>query len=310
MAPIFEAQGLTKYYRNQWTLGRFCVLKEVDLLIEEGEIFGLIGPNGAGKTTTFKLLLGLLRPSAGRIAFCGQPVDTAARAAIGFLPEQPYFYDHLTVQETLDFYARLYGLGGAQRRHRVQEVIEQVQVAPKRQAPLRTLSKGTLQRVGVAQALLNHPRLVVLDEPMSGLDPAGRRHMRELIRTLQQGGTTVIFSSHILPDAELLCTRVGILVDGQLREVVDVRGNGTPSAYLLRVGDADAATLAALERIAGSPLTPDDGGAQVRLPDQAAVRAALGVIATSAAVVRGLTAVHPSLEERFLAYVTREANLD
>ena len=150
MAAILETHQLAKYFRNQWTWRRFSVLRDVSLQIEEGEIFGLIGPNGAGKTTTFKLLLGLLRPSAGTIRFAGRPLDASARAAIGFLPEQSYFYEYLTVRETLDLSARLHGLPGAERRRRIAEVIEQVQLGAKQRAALRTLSKGTLQRVGVA----------------------------------------------------------------------------------------------------------------------------------------------------------------
>ncbi|HSP99262.1 MAG TPA: ABC transporter ATP-binding protein, partial [Candidatus Dormibacteraeota bacterium] len=159
---LLELRGLTKDYRHNWTMRRLRVLHALDLTVRRGEILGLIGPNGAGKTTTFKCLLGLLRPTAGQVRFEGQPLDVRQRAAIGFLPEQPYFYDYLTVKETLSLYAHLYGQHGAAARTRVAEVIELVQLAHKRQAPLRTLSKGTLQRVGIAQAILNHPRLLIL----------------------------------------------------------------------------------------------------------------------------------------------------
>ena len=207
--PLLELCGLSKDYRHNWTMRRLRVLHELDLVVRRGEILGLIGPNGAGKTTTFKCLLGLLRPSAGRVLFEGQPLGVRARAAIGFLPEQPYFYDYLTVQETLSLYAHLYGQHGRAARARVAEVIEQVQLAPNRRAPLRTLSKGTMQRVGIAQAILNRPRLLILDEPMSGLDPIGRHAMRELV-SYRRCRRTIIFSSHILPDAEALCDRVAI----------------------------------------------------------------------------------------------------
>src|SRR5262245_25237382 len=257
MGALLKIQGLTKHFRDSWTFRRTTALDGLTLTLDEGEIFGLIGHNGAGKTTTFKLLLGFLRPTAGRIVFCGRPLDTAARAAIGFLPEQPYFYDYLTVEEMLTFYANLYGLRGAACRQRVDKVIDEVRLAPKRRASLRTLSKGLLQRIGIAQAILCHPRLLILDEPMSGLDPAGRVQMRELIQAQQQAGTTIIFSSHILPDAEALCSRVGVLASGRLRDVVDLRAPTGAEAYLLAVRSVSAETLALLERIAAAPPAAD-----------------------------------------------------
>ena len=310
MGSILEATELTKYFRDHWSWRRYCALDGVNLRIDEGEIFGLIGPNGAGKTTTFKLLLGLLRPSRGAITFRGRPLDTAARAAIGFLPEQPYFYDHLTVQEILDFYARLHGLATADRRRRVIEVIEQVQLAPKRHASLRTLSKGTLQRVGIAQAILNRPRLVILDEPMSGLDPAGRRHMRELLSSLRDAGTTVIFSSHILPDAEALCTRVGILAQGRLREVVELPDTLHAQTYAMIVSGLEATAVAALEKLAGKPSSVNGASCSFRLSGQAAVRDALDIVRQGNGDVHSLAPVHPSLEERFLAHTGHAAHLD
>jgi ABC-2 type transport system ATP-binding protein len=223
-------------------------LNGLSFAVEEGEIFGIIGHNGAGKTTMFKLLLGLLRPSAGTVTFDGAPLTPDARAAIGFLPEHPYFYDYLTVAESLDFYARLYGMRAAARQQRIAEIVEQVQLGPKLRASLRTLSKGTLQRVGIAQAIMNQPRLVILDEPMSGLDPAGRHHMREIIQSLQHAGTTVIFSSHVLPDAEALCSRVGIIANGRLREIVVLNHARQPEAYVMAVTGVESETLQTLER--------------------------------------------------------------
>ena len=310
MTAILETDGLTKYFRHQWNWRRFCVLDDLTLRVEEGEVFGLIGPNGAGKTTTFKLLLGLLRPTRGQIRYCGGPLDDTARAAIGFLPEQPYFYDYLTVEETLYFYARLYGLAASERRRRVAEVVEQVQLTAKREAAMHTLSKGTLQRVGIAQAILNRPQLTILDEPMSGLDPAGRHQIRELIFSLQRTGTTVIFSSHILPDAEALCTRVGILAQGRLREVLHLRDGAEPTAYVLAVRDISGDTLKTLERIALSPPAPNGRSWLLHLRDQTAVGTALAEIGKSGGSVESLTPVHPSLEERFLAYVEQAADSD
>jgi ABC-2 type transport system ATP-binding protein len=310
MATILIAENLTKYVRHQWTFQRIPILSGLNLTIEEGEIFGIIGHNGAGKTTTFKLLLGLLRPNEGHVTFEGQPLTPEARAAIGFLPEHPYFYDYLTVQETLDFYARLYGMSAATRRQRVAEVIEQVQLGPKRRASLRTLSKGTLQRLGIAQAIMNRPRLVILDEPMSGLDPAGRHHMRELIELQRQHGTTTIFSSHVLPDAEALCDRVGIIAAGRLHEVVELTRSRAPEAYVMAVTGVASATLETLERIANQPPQADGGNWLLRLPSSTAVRAALDAIRRDNGLVESLTPLQPSLEERFLACTGHAADLD
>ncbi len=237
------------------------------------------------------------------MTFRGAPLDTAARAHIGFLPEQPYFYDYLTVEEMLGFYADLYGLAGAERRRRVADVIEQVRLGTKRRATLRTLSKGLLQRVGIAQAILNQPALLILDEPMSGLDPAGRAQMRELIQAQQRAGTTVLFSSHILPDAEALCTRVGILARGTLRDVVDLHGHDGPHAYLMAVRRIGAETLAVLQGIAVAPPAAEGDTWRVRLPDSDAVRRALDAVRGVNGTVESLVPVHPTLEERFLAHM-------
>jgi ABC-2 type transport system ATP-binding protein len=310
MAQLLEAESLTKFYRHNWTLRRICVLENLDLSVEEGEVFGLIGPNGAGKTTTFKLILGLLRPTNGAVRFRGDPLSPAARTEIGFLPEQPYFYDYLTVLETLDLYARLYGIDASARARRVAEVIEQVRLGHKVRASLRSLSKGTLQRVGIAQAILNRPRLVILDEPMSGLDPAGRRHMRELILSLRGDGTTVIFSSHILPDAEAVCDRVGILTGGKMREVIDLRRDRGNAVYTMVVREVDASVLARLEGLAHHPVEQNGKGWIVRLNQPETVAAALDVVRGARGMVESLTPTHPSLEERFLSHVGNETTLD
>jgi ABC-2 type transport system ATP-binding protein len=310
MSTILAAENLTKYFRHHWTFRRIRALSGLTFGIEEGEIFGVIGHNGAGKTTTFKLLLGLLRPSAGSVTFCGRPLTPGDRAEIGFLPEHPYFYEYLTVEETLDFYSRLYGMSAAARRRRIEEVLEQVQLAPKRRASLRTLSKGTLQRLGIAQAIISRPRLVILDEPMSGLDPAGRHHMRELIRSLERDGSTVIFSSHILPDAEALCDRVGIIAAGRLQDVVTIGRGRSPEAYLLAVAEVDSATLETLERIASRPPEANGSNWVLRLPNPTAVRHALDAVRRDNGIVESLTPVHVSLEERFLACAGNGSSLD
>jgi ABC-2 type transport system ATP-binding protein len=310
VSTILELRDLTKVVRDPWTMRRTCILDGLTLALDEGELFGLVGHNGAGKTTTFKLLLGFLRPTRGEALLRGRPLDASARAAIGFLPEQPYFYDCLTVEETLGFFARLHGLSGTACRRRVDELVALVRLEAKRRARLRTLSKGTLQRLGIAQALLNHPRLLILDEPMSGLDPAGRRHMRELIRGLRDDGTTVIFSSHVLPDAEALCSRVGILAKGRLCDVVRLDQDADPDAWLLAVRRVTGETVATLARVAGAPPVADGDGWRVRLPGAVAVHTALDVVRGARGTIESLTPVHTSLEERFLEHVRDDEGLD
>ncbi len=258
-APILELVAVTKTFRTNWTRRSVRAVAGLSLAVREGEIFGLIGHNGAGKTTTFKLLVGLLRPTAGTVLWDGTPAEPhRAAQTVGFSPEQPYFYDYLTVRETLNFYGQLYGMSAAQRGRRITELAAQFAFAHKLDAPMRTLSKGTLQRVAVAQAIMHTPRVVILDEPMSGLDPAGRKAMRDLILRLKDSGTTVLFSSHVLSDAQALCDRVAILAGGQLREIVDLADGGEgPTAYTLVIARPPHETLATLSRLA---LTPPAGG--------------------------------------------------
>jgi ABC-2 type transport system ATP-binding protein len=185
--------------------------------VGESELFGLIGPNGAGKTTTLKLLMHLIFPTDGGAVIMGKPVgDLAVKASIGYLPENPYFYDYLTGRELLDYYGRLFGLHRRERGARVGDLLDRVGLSEAADLQLRKYSKGMIQRVGFAQALLNHPRILFLDEPMSGLDPMGRRDMTSLIQELNESGVTIMFSSHILPDVEALCDRVAILNQGKL----------------------------------------------------------------------------------------------
>jgi len=213
-----ETDGLTKDYSvGFWRPRPFRVLDRVTLRVEPNEVFGFLGPNGAGKTTTLKLLMQLMYPTSGRCSILGRPVgDPDVRRRIGFLPEAPYFYDYLTAEELLAYFAGLFGLKGVDRQRRVGAVLDRVGIGGERRLALRKFSKGMLQRVGLAQALVNEPDVLVLDEPMSGLDPIGRRDVRGLILELRDRGCTVFFSSHILSDAETLCSRVGILVGGQV----------------------------------------------------------------------------------------------
>jgi ABC-2 type transport system ATP-binding protein len=219
--PAIEILGLEKTYAvGFWRKKPRYALRPLHLAIEEGEVFGFLGPNGAGKTTTLKLLMGLIFPTAGSARILGMEVDDPRmKAQIGFLPEQPYFYDYLTARELLEYYGQLSGMDPRQRSRRVDEVLQRVGLPEVGGVQLRKFSKGMLQRVGIAQAILHDPKVVFFDEPMSGLDPMGRREVRDLMAQLKHDGKTVFFSTHILSDAEALCDRVGVIHQGELRGV-------------------------------------------------------------------------------------------
>jgi len=214
---ILSFEHVVKSLPYGFWLRRKPVLRDVTLQVRAGEVYGFLGPNGAGKTTSMKCLLGLLRPEQGRIEIFGRSgAEPQARVKLGYLPEHPYFYPHLTGRELVDYFGRLFGIASAPRRRRIQELLELVGMADRADLPIRQYSKGMMQRIGLAQALINDPELVILDEPMSGLDPIGRREIKEIILGLKARGATVFFSSHILADAEALCDRVGLLFDGRI----------------------------------------------------------------------------------------------
>jgi ABC-2 type transport system ATP-binding protein len=219
--PAIEILGLEKTYRvGFWRKRPKRALHPLHLNVEDGEVFGFLGPNGAGKTTTLKLLMGLVFPTAGSARILGKEwTDPQVKAQIGFLPEQPYFYDHLTAHELLEYYGQLSGISSKDRKRRVEEVLQRVGLCDIRGVQLRKFSKGMLQRVGIGQAILHDPKLVFFDEPMSGLDPMGRREVRDLMEQLKHEGKTVFFSTHILSDAEALCDRVAIIHRGELRGI-------------------------------------------------------------------------------------------
>src|SRR5689334_13517014 len=220
MAAI-EIQGLEKTYSvGFWRKKPKVALRPLHLQVEDGEIFGFLGPNGAGKTTTLKMLMGLTYPTGGTASILGMQLDDPRmKAEIGFLPEQPYFYDYLTGRELLEYYGRLSGVDAKTVARKVPEMLERVGLKDVIKVQLRKFSKGMLQRVGIAQAILHDPRIVFFDEPMSGLDPMGRREVRDLMEQLKHEGRTVFFSTHILSDAEALCDRVAIIHLGELRSV-------------------------------------------------------------------------------------------
>jgi ABC-2 type transport system ATP-binding protein len=250
MGYAIETENLSKEYPYGFlNLKKKTSLEGLNMQVETGEVFGFIGPNGAGKSTTIKLLMGLIFPTAGSARILGKPIsDTEMHREIGYLPEQPYFYDYLTAAEVLDYFARIHELKAADRRVRVQKMLKKVGLETARKIQLRKYSKGMLQRVGLAQAILHDPQVVILDEPMSGLDPLGRREVRDIILELKREGKTVMFSTHILSDAEMLCDRVGVIVGGKLRGVgapgliVDIKTRGMEILFEMK-GSSNAPLL-------------------------------------------------------------------
>ena len=228
---VIETRNLTKVYRDFWGRQKVRALKALDLEIRRGEIFGLLGPNGSGKTTTIKLLLGLLFPTGGQaLVFGRDATDVTKNERIGYLPEESYLYRFLNAEETLDFYGRLFNMPAAIRRQRTADLIDMVGLTWTKRRQLKEYSKGMTRRIGLAQALINDPELVVLDEPTSGLDPIGTRDMKDLIVKLRNEGKTILMCSHLLADVQDVCDRIGILHQGELKELGRVDS-------LLKVGD-------------------------------------------------------------------------
>ena len=217
---IIKTADLTKVFKTGLLGRKVTALNKLNLEVNNKEIFGFLGPNGAGKTTTIKILMGLIYPTSGKAWLLDKELGNVdVKRKIGFLPEQPYFYDYLTSEEFLKFYGQLAGVHKDSLRDIIPSLLSTVGLEKAKGLQLRKFSKGMLQRIGIAQALINHPDLVVLDEPMSGLDPIGRKEIRELILRLKEEGKTIFFSTHIIPDVELICDRVGILINGELVNV-------------------------------------------------------------------------------------------
>lgn len=306
MATI-ETELLCKDYTvGFWRPKPYRALDSLSLQIESGEVFGFLGPNGAGKTTTLKLLTQLIYPTSGRISILGLPPgDLQLRRRIGFLPEAPYFYDYLTAEELLHYFAGLFGYAGADRRMRVARLLDRVGLGGERRLPLRKFSKGMLQRVGLAQALINDPEVVFLDEPMSGLDPLGRRDVRALILELRDRGCTVFFSSHILSDAEALCSRVAILVGGQLvtaGRLADIVAFKVTGWELVMAGlNPAAAELSGSDVMRVTPIA--DGRCVIELRPEAEPDRLVASLRGSGARLIALNPVRSTLEDFFVEQV-------
>jgi ABC-2 type transport system ATP-binding protein len=306
MEPVIEIEGLCKDFRVGFWRRRRRILHALTLTVYRGEIFGYLGPNGAGKTTTIKLLTGLILPTAGSARLLGRDLTRiSAKQQIGFLPENPFFYDYLTGREFLDLCGRLFGLPAGERRQRMARLFQLTQLEEAADRQLRKYSKGMLQRLGLAQALINEPSLVILDEPMSGLDPLGRKAMRDVILQLKAEGRTVFFSSHILPDVEVLCDRVGILVGGHLRDVgglEDILKTPTESIELT-LQRVSPALMASLRDLAQVPPMEQPDGVLVRLANEERLDLALRAALAGGARVVGVVPQRVTLEDHFLREV-------
>jgi ABC-2 type transport system ATP-binding protein len=303
-----RTEELTKYYPiGFWRPRPRLALDALTLEVAQGEAFGFLGPNGAGKSTTLKLLMQLIYPSAGRAEILGRPVgDPAVRRRIAFLPENPYFYDNLTAEEVLTYFAGLFGYAGAERQRRVAAALDEVGIGPERRIQLRRYSKGMVQRVGLAQALINEPEVIFLDEPMSGLDPIGRRMVRELILRLRNRGATVFFSSHVLSDAEALCNRVAILAKGRLvasgslAEMVDFQVRG----WELIVSNLPEHLAGELTATARSVMRLPNGRHELQLPADAAPERVIAQLAAAGARLVSINPVRQTLEDVFVQHVS------
>jgi ABC-2 type transport system ATP-binding protein len=302
VSAAIEIENLSKDYPFGFLhLKKKTSLEGLTMRVEDGEVFGFLGPNGAGKTTTIKLLMGLIFPTSGTARILGKSInDISMHRDIGYLPEQPYFYDYLTAAELLDYFARFHEFTGTERLERVERMLKKVGLETAGKIQLRKYSKGMLQRVGLAQAILHDPKVVILDEPMSGLDPVGRREVRDIILELKSAGKTVMFSTHILPDAEMLCDRVGVIVGGKLRgvgapdEIVDMKPRGM-ELFFEYAGDANLSAVL-------SKATQTGKRYRVQVAEDE-VYATLEQLRGAGAKILSMAQVKASLEEYFMHLV-------
>jgi ABC-2 type transport system ATP-binding protein len=303
--PAVEITNLTKDYEvGFWRKRKVRALDDLTLSIDEGQIFGFLGANGAGKTTTLKLLMRLIFPTSGSARILGHDIqDVRMHRRIGYLPENPYFYDYLTARELVEYCAELFGFAAPERRKRAADLLARVGLIEKRwDTQLRKFSKGMLQRVGLAQSLVNDPEIVFLDEPMSGLDPVGRREVRDLIASLRDEGKTVFMCSHILSDIEVLCDRVAILKRGRLAQTghldeLRARPNDPHQMEVMATG-ADAATLQQL--LPNGQITPSPSGLRIEIPAENEIEAVLAALRRAGGKVVSIQPIKQSLEELFL----------
>ena len=306
---VLKTEGLRKTFKVGFWNRPVTALEHLDVEVRRGEVFGFLGPNGAGKTTTLKILMGLIYPSSGTAWIMDRPIgDVNVKHQIGFLPESPYFYDYLTGEEFLRFYGQLFGLHCAALSDRIDYLLQLVGLPHVRTLQLRKFSKGMLQRIGIAQALINDPHLVMLDEPMSGLDPVGRKEVRDLILRLKEEGKTIFFSSHILHDAELLCDRVSILVKGRIvamGSVKDLVGHASAPSIEVVVEGLGEEGLAHIQPMV-ERIAAQGGRTLLVLKGQEQLNGALDVIRAAKATLISVTPHQSSLEDLFMKEVREQ----
>lgn len=294
--PILEIKNFQKDFRSYWTFMPKTIVKNLNISVNHGEAFGFLGHNGAGKTTTIKSILGLLKITSGEILINGKA--DFSREDIGYLPEQPYFYDHLTVRETLEFFAELLGLND---RSRIEEVMHDLELKDREHQKVRALSKGWQQRLGVAQAILNKPKLLILDEPFSGLDPLARRTIRELIFKLKHEGATIFMTSHILSDVSEICDRVAIMTKGELVTLLNLKewSRTAIRSYELSIEEASEVSWQKLEKFSISTAESKRRG-QISFNDYDSAKEALSYCLENGIKVLNFESKAPSLEEVFI----------
>jgi ABC-2 type transport system ATP-binding protein len=306
MAALATYELTKDYAVGFWRKRPYRALDALSLHVDSGDVFGFLGPNGAGKTTTLKLLMQLVFPTSGEAEILGRPAgDVGVRRRIGYLPENPYFYDHLTAEELLDYYGRLFRMSAVDRRQRITATLDRLGVGAERRMALRKFSKGMLQRVGLAQAVLNDPEVLFLDEPMSGLDPLGRRDVRALMLELRDQGRTIFFSSHILSDAEALCSRVAIVAKGRLAaagRLTDLQEFAVHGWELVMSGVPPAA-LDAIRSRARRVLTIDGDRYVIELPSDGRPEEMLRELTAAGATMVSLNPLRETLEDIFVRRV-------
>jgi len=312
MTDIVKIEHIVKDFRPGFGLVRKRVLHGISFSVQRGEIFGFVGPNGAGKTTTLKILMGLIHAQGGSATVLGHDIgESEYRRHVGFLPENPYFYDFLTGTEFLNFYARVSGVPAKERSERVASLLEQVGLAHAADARLRTYSKGMLQRVGIAQAIVHDPDIVFLDEPMSGLDPIGRKEVRDLILRLNGEGKTIFMCTHILSDVEMLCHRVAIIVKGEIRYVGSseefLASEERSAEVVLARLPADAVTV--IEDRFDAPMRGRGDHVEMRIPEKE-VKDLLRLALDTGAEIVSVTPHRVSLESIFLSAVSEGSQRD
>jgi ABC-2 type transport system ATP-binding protein len=307
---VIEIENLTKdFYSGFWVKHPVRALDNISLQVHKGEVFGFLGPNGAGKSTSLKILMNLLRPTSGAARILGRPVESVStHQSIGYLPENPYFYDYLTPEELLTYAGKLFGMRQPVLKKKVDVLLQSVGLAEARSIQLRKFSKGMVQRIGIAQAIINDPEVVFLDEPMSGLDPLGRMDVRKIISSLKSSGVTVFFSSHILPDVEAICDRIAILNKGKLLqagpldEILKMKIEGHEAILGRWLQDVLPAIKGCCDDV-----RPLGDRLHVRVHNQEQIQCLLSLASTHGLELISLNPIRPSLEEYFQSAVAKGA---